>query len=723
MNLKIAHVSDLSGMYFNIPDYQRGYRWETKQVQELLNDLLEFSTSDSNGQFYCLQPLVVVANNSIKNPDDSNVPVFDVIDGQQRLTTLFLIINFLKLNTSFHLRYERAVTPNADQCQYDNGELTYNDLSQLNDEQIGNNPDYFYMIKAIENIKNWFHEKEASRPRVGRLIEDVIIATQYQKPDKMFYEMVSDKNKMCRDVRFIWYDATDRMKSYKSSIEIFKSMNYGKTSLTSAELIKALLLQSDIYTTRKPEMKQVAFRMSTEWDSMEKKLQDKFMWSMLKPMGYDKPSHIDIVLSYVAKQLVDKEGVTLKALKNDPYYDYLVFNKYLEQEREKRKGEDEEEINVDIVKKLWSDIQDVFAILNSWYQDLELYHLIGLYLMLDKNQNVLTTMDELKSKYEQNDHEEFVSWLKHKKIGSLISLKGKKVKDSDEPLTLENIYYGEHNNLIINILLTYNVTLCIRHKQDQQRFPFYFCKSEKYVNSLEHIHPQHLHNEDIDFMTLCLWFMDKKKAIAINANAKKIDELQQALCNLTPVLELTDQEMKQEEDAEKTYKEKIDKLQQAICNLTPVLELTDQEMKQEGDAEKTYKEKAGKYEANKVTYADDLKTIDKYFDELADISEKELHSIRNMALVDKDTNAALGNGLLNKKRSKLQTLSKEFEMTNGNKGAVTFVGTWKVFNKEYATESTDSSLLASAANLNYWTKLDRENYIKEITEIYNEYVE
>lgn len=702
MNLKIAHVSDLSGMYFNIPDYQRGYRWETKQVQELLNDLLEFSTSDSNGQFYCLQPLVVVANNSIMNPDDSNVPVFDVIDGQQRLTTLFLIINFLKLNTSFHLRYERAVAPSANQCQYDNGELTYNDLPQLNDEQIENNPDYFYMRQAIEDIKKWFHEKEASKPRVGRLIEDVIIATQYQKPDKIFYEMVSDKNKMCRDVRFIWYDATDRMKSYKSSIEIFKSMNYGKTSLTSAELIKALLLQSDIYTTRKPEMKQVAFRMSTEWDSMEKKLQDKFMWSMLKPMGYDKPSHIDIVLSYVAKQLVDKEGVTLKALKNDPYYDYLVFNKYFEQEREKRKGEDEEETNVDIVKKLWSDIQDVFAILNSWYQDLELYHLIGLYLMLNKNQNILTTMDELKSKYEQNDREDFVSWLKHKKIGSLISLKGKKVKDSDEPLTLENLYYGEHNDLIINILLTYNVTLCIRHKQDQQRFPFYFCKSEKYVNSLEHIHPQHLHNEDIDFMTLCLWFMDKKEAIthilwfmdkeeaiAINANAEKIDKLRQAIDNLKPVLELTDQEMKQEEDAKKT----------------------------------TYKEKKDKYEANKMTYVDDLRVIDKYFDELADISEKELHSIRNMALVDKDTNAALGNGLLNKKRSKLQALSKEFEKTNGKKGAVTFAGTSKVFNKEYATESTDSSLLASAANLNYWTKLDRENYIKEITEIYNEYVE
>lgn len=45
MNLKIAHVGDLRGMCFNIPDYQRGYRWETKQVCELLDDLLEFGNS------------------------------------------------------------------------------------------------------------------------------------------------------------------------------------------------------------------------------------------------------------------------------------------------------------------------------------------------------------------------------------------------------------------------------------------------------------------------------------------------------------------------------------------------------------------------------------------------------------------------------------------------------------------------------------------------------
>ena len=159
-------------------------------------------------------------------------------------------------------------------------------------------------------------------------------------------------------------------------------------------------------------------------------------------------------------------------------------------------------------------------------------------------------------------------------------------------------------------------------------------------------------------------------------------------------------------------------LRQSISNLASVLELTEQEIKQKD----LLKDKENKYEANKTSYQKDLIEIDKFFDELAGISEKELHSLSNMALVDKDTNAALGNGLLNKKRNKLQKLSKEFEESNGKEGAITFIGTWKVFNKEYSTESKDKDKLSIAANLNYWTKLDRENYLKEITEIYNEYV-
>ena len=72
---------------YYIPSYQRGYRWTEQQVKELLNDIDSFD--NKNDAWYCLQPIVV------RIADDENIGPgkwYEVIDGQQRLTTLFLII-------------------------------------------------------------------------------------------------------------------------------------------------------------------------------------------------------------------------------------------------------------------------------------------------------------------------------------------------------------------------------------------------------------------------------------------------------------------------------------------------------------------------------------------------------------------------------------------------------------------------------------------------------
>ena len=73
---------------FHIPSYQRGYRWDKKQVEDLLKDIWDFARDDEKKKtdFYCLQPIVV------KEQDNNWI----VIDGQQRLTTLLLILNFIK---------------------------------------------------------------------------------------------------------------------------------------------------------------------------------------------------------------------------------------------------------------------------------------------------------------------------------------------------------------------------------------------------------------------------------------------------------------------------------------------------------------------------------------------------------------------------------------------------------------------------------------------------
>lgn len=393
MNLKLAHLGDLIGMHFNIPYYQRGYRWETKQVLDLLDDLFEFKLSrPKSNQFYCLQPLVVCKNQGLSK---ENAIVFDVIDGQQRLTTIFLLMGYLQL-PSFELRYERAIKRDEDPYLWENGKLTYEALQSLSDEDMASNPDYFYMKQAMACIKEWFGEKGKRFPGIRRLMEDVIRNEHYN------YDGTTSKNEDQPDVRFIWYEDEP---SAGSSIGTFKRLNYGKTPLTATELIKALLFQCDVYMDRRrAEMKQIAFRMSTEWDAMEKALQDDFMWSMLFPRKYEKTSRIDIVLSFVSKELREKQGIEVSASEGDKDYDYLVFNRYIEQELQKERSYDE------IVKELWSNIQDTFAVFRSWFEDRELYHLTGLYLtLLNPNaQKHLQTLRTLVEEFKSNNRLSYI---------------------------------------------------------------------------------------------------------------------------------------------------------------------------------------------------------------------------------------------------------------------------------------------------------------------------
>ncbi|MFF3754187.1 DUF262 domain-containing protein [Streptomyces sp. NPDC002018] len=72
---------------FRIPTYQRPYAWEVEQAQQLLSDLVEALDSGSDEPYF-LGSIVLV-----KEPSQS---VADVIDGQQRLTTLTILLAVLR---------------------------------------------------------------------------------------------------------------------------------------------------------------------------------------------------------------------------------------------------------------------------------------------------------------------------------------------------------------------------------------------------------------------------------------------------------------------------------------------------------------------------------------------------------------------------------------------------------------------------------------------------
>ena len=102
-NTPLKNISELKNNIFKILIYQRGYRWTEQQVIDLLNDINEFmERNHGKEEIYCLQPLVV------KEKDSS----WEVIDGQQRLTTIKIVLACLKEQTSYTIEYKtRAPSP------------------------------------------------------------------------------------------------------------------------------------------------------------------------------------------------------------------------------------------------------------------------------------------------------------------------------------------------------------------------------------------------------------------------------------------------------------------------------------------------------------------------------------------------------------------------------------------------------------------------------------
>lgn len=107
-NLCLKTVNNLCQCSFFVPAYQRGYRWTEQEVTDLLNDIDDFRPREipnsDEKTWYCLQPLVVKKRLS----DD-----YELIDGQQRLTTVYLILFYLnqdfvedKRDLLFEIDYE-----------------------------------------------------------------------------------------------------------------------------------------------------------------------------------------------------------------------------------------------------------------------------------------------------------------------------------------------------------------------------------------------------------------------------------------------------------------------------------------------------------------------------------------------------------------------------------------------------------------------------------------
>lgn len=441
LNNKLTFVSirNLLKESFYIPNYQRGYRWQPSQVLALLNDIWDFRRKwlDNNRDRYskyCLQPLVV--SNKGENK-------WEVIDGQQRLTTLFLILQRLDIMTEIHQCYSITYeTPYAENAY----ELDINRIKP--DDSI----DSYYLSEAIKTIDFWIKQNCGEANDQKR---------------KLFTALADNDEYLAH---FIWYNVSEEVKENDSlAIDIFDRLNVGKIGLTNAELIKALFMTSLPHGTDEKEVSRFRIIMGEQWDRIEVTLGQPMFWNFICSNTDDYITKIEYLFDIIKGKKSDKET------------DY-TFNCYYQQIKDSKDS--------NIVEKLWKEINDLFQIFCDWYADKDCFHLIG--YLITSGATIKTILDY---RYE-TINEKIILRNKIDFKHTLIDAAQKTItiKDlNDEELFL----HCSNKNEIRNVLLLFNIISILNTKDnslDFMRFPFdkYREKDDKGhdIWDIEHIHSQ-----------------------------------------------------------------------------------------------------------------------------------------------------------------------------------------------------------------------------------------
>lgn len=413
MTLEQRIVGTIKGKFF-IEAYQRGYRWAKDEIEHLLNDIDEIP----DGQSYCLQPVVV---------KQISADSYELIDGQQRLTTLFMIMKYLEdyIDLNYEIEYTTRKSENGNVGSRD----LLNQINTINTAAPSSNIDELFIKNAYSIISIWFGKDKARKMGFARKLQ------QY--------------------VTVIWYEVDKD----EDSVEIFTRLNIGKISLTNAELVKALFLSKD-----RPGIDDIRqHEIALGWDRMEKNLHDPKFWAFITNADAEKyPIRMEMLFDIIEKKPSDES-------------DFYTFNSFCKK------------FNASVDKyETWEMVVRYFQQMMEWYRDFDLFHQIGFLVAEgEKIRDLLDiAMSETNPITKTEFHKKVVGLIRAK----MVFKKGEGTTDVEE-IDYTELNYVEHSGFIKTLLLLFNVET-IRQKGDENtRFPFERYKTEG-TWSLEHIHAQ-----------------------------------------------------------------------------------------------------------------------------------------------------------------------------------------------------------------------------------------
>jgi len=398
--LERLSIPELMGKNFLIPDYQRGYRWEEIHIYQLLSDIWDFS-NNSNGEFYCLQPIVVkecskeVCEKYKLNSEFDNNRWFEVIDGQQRLTTIRLIIQMnniispiSKVRNCFNLFYETR--PELKDIF---NKLSISTVDESIEVKIDKTSiDSYFITSGFKHIVDWFCNS-------GKDYEKRATIQQFPSFFSVFFgEKSSDTSqRQGKSTQVIWYVVNqssneDSVVNEGSDAKtIFKRLNDTKIPLSNSELIKALFLSQDSKykldynsesnidedaqkSTLKIDRAKKQNHIAKQWDLIEHSLGNTRLWNFATNReieSYD--TKIELIFDLLSGKYTKNERNS-ELNKKDNLYTFLFFDRLI------RKGED--------LWNLWMQIEQYYETICYWFENRNLYHKIG-YLVCINDDTIL----------------------------------------------------------------------------------------------------------------------------------------------------------------------------------------------------------------------------------------------------------------------------------------------------------------------------------------------
>ena len=440
-----------------IPAYQRGYRWTRREVTQLLDDIWDFIQAGEEKPKTAFYCLQPLV---VRNLDDGR---YEIVDGQQRLTTILILLHHCKEMVNIFGKQSFSI-------DYETRDSTF--LADIDFDRANENVDFYHICEARRAIEDWLKPRDPSHTL------------------KLLQHILNDEE-TGRNVKFIWYELAPG----DDPVAAFTRLNVGKIPLTEAELVRALFLRRAIQDDSTGNL---SLRIAYEWDGIEKRLQDNALWYFLQNQDVGDPNRIDLIFR-LAILMADGE------VNGD---DYRVFSHFADSLKRDQSAELE-----------WQKVKNLFMALEEWFEDRELFHVIG--FVLHQRRGNLTAIQEVLVNYLNSGKRDFVKRLRRRICSIILDADATTMSHADIQETVADLcetvsYY--RRDKVRSLLLLFNLATLLQNSQSNIRFQFDTFKQEswdiEHIRSISDDRPSRP-NEQQEWLGHCLEYlqtMEEKKA-------------------------------------------------------------------------------------------------------------------------------------------------------------------------------------------------------------------